>query len=122
MTLLDITNVVKNKFPNSEINEVCHIVNELELRVVNEIFSPCGLSARTEVLSPETDANTPLILSEEYILLYVYYTYWAFSLKEMDLEAANVYSTVFNEKWNELAVFYRRNHTPTKKVLLSGGI
>ena len=122
MTLFDIVNAVKKRFPNSDISEICQMVNELEHRVNNEIFSPCGISARTEKLNHETDLHAPLILCKENILVYVYYAFWVLSLKEMDLDAANAYSTVFNNKWCELAVFYRRNHIPLKKTGLSGGI
>lgn len=122
MTLFDIFNAVKERFPNTDIKEVCQLVNELESRLVSEIFSPHGIAVRTQRLNEETDTYTPLLLEEENILLYVYFSFSILSLKEMDFEAANAYSTAFNQKFSELSTLYRRNYTPINNVQLSGGV
>ena len=122
MTLLNIITAAMERFPDVSGTEICLIVNELESRLIDEIFSPSGISVRTERLDPETDLNTALLLGEENILLYVYFIFSVLSLRELDFNAANAFSTVFNEKFSELSVFYRRNNPPVKKTVLSGGI
>ena len=122
MTVLDILNSVKKRFPNTDIDEICQIVNELEKRFVSEIFSLCGLDVRTTPLDPVKDLATPLLLENEYFLIYVYYVYWVLSIKEMDMDAANSFAGIFNERFISLAIYYRRKYLPTKNTLLSGGI
>ncbi len=122
MTVLDILNSVKKRFPNTDATEICQIVNELEKRFVGEIFSLCGLEVRTTPLNPEQDLNTPLLLENEHILIYVYYAYWALSVKEMDMDGANSFAGIFNERFVALAIYYRRKYLPTKNTLLSGGV
>ena len=122
MKLLDIDAAVKERFPEVELYEVCRIVNDLEHKLACEIFSPCGISVRATPLNFNTDAHTALLLNEEHILLYVYYVFWMLSLNEMNLEVANAYSALFSEKYNRLAIFYRRSYTPIKNTRLTGRI
>ena len=122
MTVLDILNSVKVHFPNTEIGEICQIVNELEKRLIGEIFSLCGLDVRNTPLDPTKDLNTPLILDNEHFLIYIYYVYWALAIKDMDTDGANAYANIFNEKFMSLSIFYRRKYLPVKNTLLSGGV
>lgn len=122
MTLLNIVTAARERFPDAAETEICLIVNELESRLINEIFSPHGISVRAQRLDPEGDMNTELLLGEENRLLYLYFVFSLLSLRELDFNAANAFSTVFNEKFGELSAFYRRNNPPLKKIALSGGI
>ena len=122
MTLFDILTATKERFPNAKAEEVCRIVNEVEKRLVDEIFSPHGIKVRTERLTAETDIYSPLILNGEDILIYVYFVFSIYSLKELDFSAANAYSAAFNEKFSDLSVNYRRKFLPVKNTLISGGV
>ena len=122
MDLLHVDTVVKERFIESELFQVCRVVNDLEQRLVCEIFSPCGIEVRATPLNFRDDAHTPLLLGDEHLMLYVYYVFWIFSITEMDLEAANAYSSLFYEKYNKLAVFYRRKYAPIKNPKLTGRI
>lgn len=122
MTLLNIITAVKERFPNTNADEIGNAVSGLEQRIINEIFSPHGIEVPTKSNDSENNELTSLILGDENILLYIYYLFSIFSLKEMDVEAANAYSTAFNEKFAELSAFYRRKHPPIKKIKLSGGV
>ena len=122
MTLFNILTIVNKQFPNIGRDEVCSIVNELESRIINEIFSPHGLAVPHTKLDAKSDINTKLILDEENISLYIYFIYAVLSIKELDFESSNSYSLLFNEKFKEVAVFYRRNNLPIKNTLLQGGI
>ena len=122
MTLSSIASTVNERFPKVSITEISQIVNELESRLINEIFSPHGISVRTEKLNPETDINTPFILEDDNLYLYVYFLFSVLSIKELDFEASNAYSVAFNQKFSELSAAYRRNNTPVKNIPLSGGI
>lgn len=122
MTLFNIASTVNERFPNTDITEICQIVNELEFRLVNEIFSPHGIEARAEKLNPEADIHTAFVLGDEYLSLYLNFLFSILSLKELDFDAANVYSAAFNQSFSELSALYRRNNTPIKNTLLRGGI
>lgn len=120
MNLLDIDTAVTERFPEAEPNTICQLVNDLEHRINCEIFSPCGIEARNEPLDFRTDTHMPLLLDDGYLLLYVYYVFWGLSINEMNLESANSYSALFNEKYNKLAIFYRRNYMPIKNTPITG--
>ena len=120
MKLLDIDTAVKERFPEVELYTICRLVNDLEHKINCEIFSPCGIDARREPLDVRSDTHSPLILEDGYLLLYVYYVFWGLSINEMNLEAANYYSALFNEKYNKLAIFYRRNYKPIKNTAITG--
>ena len=122
MTLFNLVTAVNERFPNSDAKEICKIANGLEQRIINEIFSPHGIEAAAKINGDEGSLHSPLILGDENILLYVYYIFSIFSLKEMDLDAANAYSVAFNEKFAETAALFRRKYAPVKKTKLSGGI
>ncbi len=122
MTVLDVLNSVKRRFPNAEVNEICQTVNELEKRLIGEIFSLCGLDVRNTPIDLKENPDTPLLLEAEHFLLYVYYVYWVLSIKEMDMDGANAFANIFNEKFCALAISYRRKYLPIKNTLLSGGV
>jgi len=119
MTLLNLITKVKERFPSVEPKELCQIIAELERRVIDEIFSPCGISVDA---TASNDINSPLMLGEENLSLYIYFVYAVLAIKELDFEASNAYSSVFNEKFKELAVHYRRSNLPVKNTFLRGGI
>ena len=122
MTLYDILTATKERFSNAKDTEVCRLVNEVESRLIDEIFSPHGIEVRTERLDPQTDINSSLILDDEDFLLYVYFVFSIFAVKELDFSTANAYSVAFNEKFSQLSVRYRRKFTPVKNIPLKGGI
>lgn len=122
MTLYDILTATKERFSNAKDTEVCRLVNEVESRLIDEIFSPHGVEVRTERLDPQTDINSSLILDDEDFLLYVYFVFSIFAVKELDFSTANAYSVAFNEKFSQLSVRYRRKFTPVKNIPLKGGI
>lgn len=122
MTLFDIITLVNKQFPDANGDEICPIINELEERIFSEIFSPHGIERPRPKLNPKTDVNENLFLGEEHISLYLFFLFSVLSIKELDFENANAYSTLFNEKFKELAVLYRKNYSPVKKVLFKGGI
>lgn len=122
MTLLNIISAVEERFPNADTMETEKIVNGLEQRIIDEIFSPNGIEPFNGNGDAESSADSPLLLSDDNILLYVYYVFAVFSLKEMDITAANAYSVAFNERFAELAALYRRKNMPIKKTKLCGGI
>lgn len=122
MTLLNIVTATRERFPDVSEKEVCLIVNELESRLINEIFSPYKIEVCDKKLSVDADMQVPLLLGEENILLYVYFISSVLSFRELDFNAANAFATAFNEKFSELSAFYRRNNTPAKNIKLSGGI
>ena len=121
MTLLNIMTKVKERFSNADVKDVCCMVNELENRLMYEIFSPHGVECRHRELDVKKDMNTPLILDEKNISLYIYFIFAVLSLRELDFEASEAYSTLFNERFSELSVFYRRNNIPLKNAPLKGG-
>lgn len=121
MTYFDIVSAVKERFPNSDAKEICEVVKGLEQRIIDEIFSPHGIEA-SHKNSTEEIIHSPTLLSKENILIYVYYVFSIFSLKEMDVDSANAYSAAFNENFSELAILYRRKYTPVKNTGFSGGI
>lgn len=122
MTLLNLLSVINKKHPDASREDVCRIVNELEERIINEIFSPHGIERPRAELNAESDMHVNLILKDEYISLYVYFIYAVLALRELDFESSNSYSLLFNEKFKELAIFYRRNNLPVKNTILKGGI
>lgn len=122
MTLFDLVNAVNERFPNSDVKEICETAKGLEQRIIDEIFSPHGISSPAKSNDGKSSIHSTLILSDENILLYVYYIFSIFALKEMDVDAANAYSLAFNEKFAEIAALYRRKYTPVKNTKLSGGI
>jgi len=122
MTLFNVITTVNKHFPDATKNEICCIVNELEQRIYDEIFSPNGIARPRRKLEPQGDINEKLFLEEENISLYVYFINALLSFLEKDFEGFNSYSALFNEKWEELAAFYRRNFIPPKNTLLKGGI
>lgn len=122
MTLLNLLSVINKKHPDANREDVCRIVNELEERIINEIFSPHGIERPRAELNAESDMHVNLILKDEYISLYVYFIYAVLALRELDFESSNSYSLLFNEKFKELAIFYRRNNLPVKNTILKGGI
>lgn len=120
MTLLNIITAVKERFPSADAKDICRLVNELESRLNDEIFSPFKIECSKRKLDVKSDMNTPLFLGEENISLYVYFIYSILSLEESDFECSSIFSTVFNKKFSELAAAYRRNHLPRKNTLLKG--
>lgn len=122
MTLLSIITIIKRRFPNADSVEICRLINELEDRIIDEIFSPIGKTCRAPELDVKTDMGTHLLLGTEQLSIYIYYISSVLSLQESDGEAYGVYSVLFNEKFSELAVSYRRQNMPVKCVRLTGGI
>ena len=122
MTLFDIITSVNKQFPDTNGKDICHITNELEEKIFSEIFSPNGIGRPRPKLNHKEDINAELFLGEENLSLYLFFIFAILSIRELDFENSNAYSNLFNEKFKDLAVFYRRNYTPTKNTLLKGGI
>ena len=122
MTLLNLITNVKERFPSADAKEISAIAGEFEGVLINEIFSPNGIISERGKLESKSDANTKLFLSSENLSLYLFYVYAALSLKEMDFEASNAYSSLFNKRFAEFAAFVRRNNLPVKNTLLKGGV
>lgn len=122
MTLFDIITMVNKQFPSVNGDDICSIVNELEEKIISEIFSPHGIKRPRAALNIKTDINQSLILENEHRALYSYYIYAVLSLRELDFESSNAFSKAFNEGFEALAVSYRRENLPAKNVVLKGGI
>lgn len=122
MTLFDLLTTVNKQFPNADKDDICRIANELESRIINEIFSPHGIESKKSKSNEKSDIHSKLILEDEYASLYIYFIYVVLSIKELDFETSNTYSLLFNKKFEELAVFYRRNHLPIKNTAIKEGI
>ena len=122
MTLLNLITNVRERFPSADAKEISAIAGEFEGILINEIFSPNGIAVPREKLTLKSNVNDKLFLSDENLSLYLFYIYAALSLKEMDFEASNAYSKIFNERFAEFAAFIRRNNLPVKNTLIKGGI
>ena len=120
MTLLNLTTEVKKHFEGADISDVRRLAGELEMKLCNEIFSPHGIECPGNL--SKRDVNEPLLLDDCHISLYLDYIFAVLSREEADIEAANAFSTLFNQRLSELAVYMRRNNLPVKNTPLKGGI
>lgn len=122
MTLFDIITTVNKQFPGISGEDICDIVNELEDKIISEIFSPHGIERPRPPLNAKTDINESLILENKHLSLYTYFIHSVLSLNELDFESANSFATAFNERFKELSISYRRENLPIKNTVLKGGI
>lgn len=122
MTLIELTQVIKKSYPSSDTAQIIKVINELEYRISEDILKPAGLPHRTEVLSEKNDQNAALIIGDGYLTIYTSYVFAFLAMLESDFETANAHSTLFNQKYNELATETRRKHLPISNTTLNGGI
>lgn len=121
MKLFDVITTVKKQIPDVSGEDICKIVNELEDKIHNEIFSPHGIKRPYEKLNIKDNINENLFLDDAYLSLYIYFIYAVLLVRDLDFESANAYSLLFNERFKELAAFYRKNNLPIKNTPLKGG-
>ena len=121
MTLLNLITLIKKHFPNATDKDICYYTNELESRLSSEIFSPAGMVCRVQHLDVKNDADTPLLLGNEYLSIYINYIFAIISMQNSDFETSNIHSELFNQKFSELAVQIRRTHKPIKNTPITGG-
>ena len=121
MKLFDVITTVKKQIPDVSGEDICKIVNELEDKIHNEIFSPHGIKRPYEKLNIKDNINENLFLDDAYLSLYIYFIYAVLLVRDLDFESANAYSLLFNERFKEVAAFYRKNNLPIKNTPLKGG-
>lgn len=121
MTLLNLITLIKRHFPDATDRDICHYTNELESRLSDEIFSPAGMDCRVKPLDVTKDTDTPLLLDNEHLSLYINYIFAIISMQNSDFETSNIHSELFNQKISELAVQIRRTHKPIKNTPITGG-
>ncbi len=120
MTLMDIIPAVREEFPTVSEAQICLNVNELEHRLIHEIFDPAGLEHREHPLRLKQDMNEPLLLGQEYRGLYTSYLFSVFALLECDTERSNAFAALFNRRFSETAIRYRREHPPIADRKITG--
>jgi len=121
MTLQQLIHIIKKDFSNASSSDICRIVNELEYRISKEILKPAGLPCREQLLLDKTDMNTPLLIGEQYLVIYTSYISAFISMLESDWERANAFSEIFNQKYSEFATQIRKSHIPVTKTAIKGG-
>lgn len=121
MTLQQLIHIIKKDFPKANSADICRVVNELEYRISKEILKPAGLPYREQLLLEKTDLNTPLLIGEQYLVIYTSYISAFISMLESDWERANALSEIFNQKYSELATEIRKSHIPVTKTAIKGG-
>ena len=121
MTFKDFLITIKDKYPNAKNELILSAVNDLEEKLTTEILLPAGLGGQKAPLDL-LNTDTELLLKNEDVFIYEAYVTSNIALDEKDFTSFNAYSALFNERFDALAVKFRKENMPKKSTQITGGM
>lgn len=121
MTFKDFLITIKDKYPNAKNELILSAVNDLEEKLTTEILLPAGLGGQKAPLDL-LNTDTELLLKNEDAFIYEAYVTSIIALDEKDFTSFNAYSALFNERFDALAVKFRKENMPKKSTQITGGM
>lgn len=116
MRLAEVISKAENLRPSEyDKTELTGWLNEVEFMAVDQVINKAsGYDIRYRMYDYELDAETELLIPDQFINTYVTYIFSKIDYNNAEIERYNLDAAAFEAEWQAYAAWFRREHMPKR--------